>query len=193
MLISILQGSAIKEKGRFQELLLKNKIKIGTVLKVPPAIPKFNHFFHHYIMVYDVSFNKLKIVHLKKNLIKNECKVVIVPFDQMERYINFNAGVFIHSHVADDYNIEDMYYRVEHILNRQLPYALKNKFSYNCESLLYYLLLGYKVESSEVKRFEERFSKFGPIFVSWFDKIMVLSNVLGEFQYFMQTERKNNK
>lgn len=119
--------------------------------------------------------------------------MVIVPYHEMERYINFNKGVIIHSNVANDYDVVNMYYRVEQILNRQLPYALKNKFSFNCESLIYYLLLGIKVESSEVKRFEERFGIMGSVFVYYFDKLMILTNFVGEMQYFMQTERKNNK
>lgn len=144
-------------------------------------------------MIFDVHKHGIKYLHLKKSILKKEQEIVIVPFHEIERYINFTDGVYIHSNICNDFNRKSMDLRIKCMINKHIPYALRNKYGFNCENFLYFLLLGIKIESSEVKRFEEKFGKIGNFLVFCFDKFMTVTNFIGEIYYFLQSERKNNK
>lgn len=189
MLISILQDGCIKEKERFIELINTNEIKIGTVLKVAPAIPQLNRIFFHFIMFYDKNDNSFDYLHLRKNIFIKEMEIVNVPFDKIERYINFNYGVY----VFNTYNKLDfigMNQRVISTMKKPIPYGLKNEFCFNCETILSFLILGKRSKSSEIDKIEKKFGKMGSLFINYFDKLMVITNSIGQIQHFMHTERK---
>lgn len=194
MLISILQDIFIKEKARFLDLVKDNRINIGTVIKVPPAIPQLSHLYHHFILIFEVHENRFQYVHLRKHIFFKNIEIVNVPFHEIERYINFKYGIYIHSSFSNEkVDKEGMEFRVYSMMNKNIPYGFKSKCCFNCETLVYYLILGKRIQSSEIERFEKKFSKIGTFLIFCFDKLMFITNFFGEMKYIIQTERKNNK
>lgn len=191
MLLSILQDGCINEKAQFINLIKSNDIRFGTVLKVPPTIPQFRILYQHYIMINDVNENSFDYLHLKKNLFKKEAEVVHVPFDEIEKFININYGIYIHWNISYDLlDYTGIKNRIHSMMKKPIPYGLKKKFSFNCETFLCFLILGVRSQSYELAKFENRFGIIGSFCICFLDKVILITNFIGEIIYLMQTERK---
>lgn len=188
MLISILQGRGIREKEEFMRFINNNDIKIGTVLRVPPALYLLSCMYHHYIMIYEVYDYGIKFIHLKKNFFNKRGELVDVPFTKIDKYLKFKYGVFIHISVDTcNINMKAILSRIDYLLNKNhINYGLKNKFTFNCENFIYYILFGIRINSFEVKKFEERYGKFGLVVIFLLDQIFNITNYVGEIQSFMK-------
>lgn len=82
---------------------------------------------------------------------------------------------------------------MEDVLSKKhIPYGLKYKDTYNCESLVSYIKTGQKNISSQVFNFENKFGKIGSFIVSNFDKVMIVTNKLGYIKCYFDNEKKND-
>lgn len=186
MLISILQGRGIRDKEEFMRLIDKNDIKIGTVLRVPPALPILSCLYYHFIMIYEVYDYGIKFIHLKKSFFIKRGEIVDVPFTKLESYLKFNYFVYIHL-TLDKLDINAMYNRINYLLKKNhINYGLNSKFTFNCESFIYYLLFGIIKQSSEVKKIEEKNGTFGLVTIRVLDNIFNITNFIGEIHSFMK-------
>lgn len=189
MLILILQDGCIKEKTQFLRLISIDDIKIGTVLKVPPTIPQFRIIYHHYIMFYGMDEDGFKYLHLRKNIFKKEAEVVNVPFEEIEKFLKY--GVVIYWNVSYDLlDYEGIERRINSMMKKPIPYGLKNKICFNCETFLCFILLGIRTQSSEIAKIEGKYGKIGSFCILCLDKLIIITNSIGEMHYLMQNDRK---
>lgn len=94
-------------------------------------------------MINDVNENSFDYFYLKKNLFKKEVEVVYVLFDEIEKFININYGIYIYWNIL--YDLLDyigIKNRIYSMMKKLIFYGLKKKFFFNCEIFLCFLILG---------------------------------------------------
>lgn len=163
------------------------------MLKVPPTISFLKFFFYHYIMILNVDTDQIIYIHLKKYIFRKKCEIVDISLKDISKNFNFRNGIFIHLIVSDDQLMKKhLFSRIQIILLRnQIPYGIKSKYSFNCESLIYYLLFGTRIESVEVRRFEAKFGRIGSFLIFLYDQLLIYTNFIGEIHFFFTNESSN--
>lgn len=144
-------------------------------------------------MIFDLNENYIKYIHLRKFIFKKKLEMLDISYNDISKHLNFRHGIYL-INMHYEYDKKEMDCRVHYFLSKnQIPYGLKSSYSFNCESFVYYILLGIRLESREVKRFEERFGKLGKFLIFIIDKVVICTNFIGEIEYFLKKEKKNNQ
>lgn len=167
------------------------KLKIGTMFKVAPLAP-LNKLYHHVGIVTNIKDYGFEILHLKKGIFIKYAERVFINFNHNKNnYIfNFDRGVeFIFNNLTE-IEIKYLYCRMEELLLQpHIPYGLKSKHAYNCESLALYALKGEKI-SYQVLNFQKKFGIIGYVAVSTFDKVMIITNIIGFIICYFENKNK---
>lgn len=184
----------IKNMAEIEESTKLNEIKIGTIYTVSPAAT-MRKVYSHYGIVTDIKENGIEIFHLNKEILNKYGTKVFVAFSTgNDKIFNFDRGVkFFPGDPLTEDQIKYMRCRMEDVLSKKhIPYGLKYKDTYNCESLVSYIKTGQKNISSQVFNFENKFGKIGSFIVSNFDKVMIVTNKLGYIKCYFDNEKKND-
>lgn len=188
------QAVPIKNMAEIEESTKLNEIKIGTIYTVSPAAT-MRKVYSHYGIVTDIKENGIEIFHLNKEILNKYGTKVFVAFSTgNDKIFNFDRGVkFFPGDPLTEDQIKYMRCRMEDVLSKKhIPYGLKYKDTYNCESLVSYIKTGQKNISSQVFNFENKFGKIGSFIVSNFDKVMIVTNKLGYIKCYFDNEKKND-
>lgn len=170
----------------------KNMIKIGTTVYVTP-VPPLNKIYEHVGLVINVKDDGVEVFHLKKNFFVKHVENVFIKFESDNNIFDFKNGVkFILSEPLTKKQLQDMHCRVkELLLLKNVPYGLNLKDSFNCESLVSYVITGEKTTASQVLNFKNKFGIIGSVAVSTFDIVMKITNRIGFIICYFKSNKEN--
>lgn len=164
-------------------------LKIGSMLYVAPVAP-FNKLYKHVILVTDIKEDGAEFLHLRKGLFIKYAEKIFINFSSDDDNIfHFYRGVeFIITNNLSENEIKYLHCRVEEVLLLpHIPYGLRSKNTFNCESLALYIKNGEKTTSYQVINFINKYGIIGYVAVSTFDKVMIITNKIGSILCYIES------